>query len=329
MAINLHMSHFLRGAAVMCVAAAGLAACSSSSGGSSGASGGSIAKQYDLKGAHFTVGAKEFTEQRILGYITADALSAAGADVNSQNLTGSNTVRTALTSGRVDMYWEYDGTAWLDYLKHTSPVASGEPQQYQQTASEDLAKNQIKWLAPARFSDAYGVAVRSNAPGALGQVSTLSDLATYVKANPQSATFCGAAEFLNRSDGLPALEKTYGFKFASGAVKTVNLSLNYTSVAKGSPCQFAEVFTTDGRIKTLRLKVLTDDKNAFGSYVPALTVRESVYNKYPKQLSGIFAQIAPRLTTDTIIELNKEVDVDGKTPQDVAAAWMKEQGFTG
>lgn len=324
------LSRALPSVALVGALAAGLAACgstSNNSGGGGSTSGGLIAKKFDLHGASFTVGSKEFTEERILGYITADALQAAGANVNSQKLTGSNTVRTALTSGRVDMYWEYDGTAWLDYLKHTSPVKSGEPQQYQQTAAEDLAKNHIKWLTPARFSDAYGVGMRSNAPGALGQINNLSQMAAYVRQNPQQATFCGASEFLNRSDGLPAMEKTYGFKFASGAIKTVSLSLDYTSVAKGNPCQFAEIFTTDGRIKTLKLKVLTDDKNAFGSYVPALTVRESVYKKYPKQLSGISALIAPKLTTATIIDLNKKVDVDGMTPQDVAQAWLKQNGL--
>lgn len=95
------------------------------------------------------------------------------------------------------------------------------------------------------------------------------------------------------------MEKAYGFTFAKGAVKTVDLSIGYTAVAKGDPRQFAEIFTTDGRIKTLHLKVLTDDKNFFGSYVLALTVRESVFNKYAKQLSGISAQIAPKLTTQT------------------------------
>jgi len=324
------LSRALSSVAVVGALAVGLAACGASSSGSGGgtsAGGGQIGKKFNLSGAHFTVGSKEFTEERILGYITADALQAAGANVNAQKLTGSNTVRTALTSGRIDMYWEYDGTAWLDYLKHTSPVKSGEPQQYQMTAAEDLAKNHIKWLTPAKFSDAYGVGMRSNAPGALGQISNLSQMAAYIHQHPQQGTFCGASEFLNRSDGLPNLEKTYGFKFASGTIKTVNLSLDYTSVAKGNPCNFAEIFTTDGRIKTLHLKVLTDDKNAFGSYVPALTVRDAVYKKYAKQLSGIAALIAPKLTTSTIIDLNKKVDVDGMTPQAVAKAWLKQNGL--
>jgi len=331
--MNPRLSHTARWLALGCAVAAATAACgltstsTSNSGGT--ASGGSIAKKYHLSGANFTVGSKEFTEEKILSYITADALQAAGAKVSTQVLTGSQTVRTALTSNRVDMYWEYDGTAWLDYMKHTLPIQSPEPAQFNATASADLAQNHIKWLAPASFSDAYGVAVRSGAPGAMGSISTLSDMASFVKAHPSQATFCGASEFLNRPDGLPALEKAYGFTIPASDIKTVDLSIDYTAVAKGSPCNFAEIFTTDGRIKTLNLKVLTDSKYAFGSYVPALTVRDPVYSKYSAQLSGIFAAIAPKLTTDGIINLNKQVDVDGMTPQDVAHAWMKSNGFIG
>lgn len=63
--------------------------------------------------------------------------------------------------------------------------------------------------------------------------------------------------------------------------------------------------------------------------MPALTVREPVYDKHAKQLSGIFAPIAPELAAATIIDLNKKVDVDGMTPQDVAKTSMKQNGFIG
>ncbi|MGI9093895.1 MAG: glycine betaine ABC transporter substrate-binding protein [Mycobacteriales bacterium] len=309
------------------VALVGVAACGSKSGG--GSTGGSIGsnKSFSMKGATFKVGAKEFTESRILGYITADALTAAGAKTTNSNLTGSSTVRTSLTSGRLDMYWEYDGTAWLTYLKEPSPIKSGEPAQYAATAKGDLAKNQVKWLTASGVNDSYGVAMRGDATGDLGKITTLSEMAAYMNAHPGDATFCGAAEFLNRNDGFPNIEKSYGFKITPAHLATVDLALDYTQVAKGKPCNFAEIFTTDGRIQTLKLKVLKDDKNAFGTYVAGLTVRNSVYTKYSKQFDGIFAAISPKLTSDVMIGLNKQVDVDGKKPEDVAKSWLKSEGF--
>ena len=67
-----------------------------------------------LSGASFTVGSKEFTEQLILGQITIQMLEDAGASVDDQTgITGTTNVRKALTSGEIDMYWEYTGTGWL------------------------------------------------------------------------------------------------------------------------------------------------------------------------------------------------------------------------
>src|SRR5215468_1316645 len=87
------------------------------------AKGGSLAKIATLKGATFTVGSKEFTEQLILCHITIFALRSVGAAVNEKcGLQGSNLARTVLTLGEIDMYWEYTGTAWINYLRHTDPI---------------------------------------------------------------------------------------------------------------------------------------------------------------------------------------------------------------
>ncbi|HWM39398.1 MAG TPA: glycine betaine ABC transporter substrate-binding protein, partial [Streptomyces sp.] len=164
--------------------AATVPACSAESGGGGGASavgkaelrGGSLGKQFDLSGAHFTVGSKEFTEQQILGKITMYALRAAGARTSDQTgLNGSTIVRSALQSGEVDMYWEYAGTGWTQYLKHDKPVP-GEQAQFRATAREDDQRNGIRWLGPAKFGNQYAIARAADAPGPVGKVDRLSQL---------------------------------------------------------------------------------------------------------------------------------------------------------
>src|SRR5215468_829913 len=87
-----------------------------------------------LDGATFTVGSKDFSEQLILAQITEQVLTAKGAKVNDKsNIKGSVNTRTALTSGDIDMYWEYTGTAWITYLKETKPIAD-QKEQYQAVA---------------------------------------------------------------------------------------------------------------------------------------------------------------------------------------------------
>jgi osmoprotectant transport system substrate-binding protein len=106
--------------------------------------GGSIGQEYDFSGDEYTIGSKEFTEQLILGNITRLALENAGATVNDQiGLAGSDAARTALTSGEIDMYWEYLGTAWVSYLGETSGSIPGDD--YQTVADRDLEENDVRW----------------------------------------------------------------------------------------------------------------------------------------------------------------------------------------
>ncbi|HVF15187.1 MAG TPA: glycine betaine ABC transporter substrate-binding protein [Acidimicrobiales bacterium] len=278
-----------------------------------------------LDGSSFKVGSKEFTEQLVLGQITIQVLEDAGADVSDETgLVGSDTVRGALISGDIDMYWEYTGTGWINHLENTAPV-KGEREQYDAVAKDDLEKNGVTWLEPAPFNNTYALATSSENAGALG-VSTLSDLAPLQQRTPDDFTLCAAAEFLARDDGLPGLEKAYGFSFA-GKVSELELGLVYASVDKGDPCKFGEVFATDGRIAALGLTVLKDDKQFFASYLPSLTVRRGV-DKIP-DLETLFAPIAAALDTATMQKLNSQGDVDGEQPEDVARAFLSDKGLIG
>jgi osmoprotectant transport system substrate-binding protein len=278
-----------------------------------------------LSGSSFKVGSKEFTEQLILGQITIQVLEDAGAKVSDETgLVGSNTVRQALISGDIDLYWEYTGTGWINHLGNTAPV-KGERQQFDAVAKADLEKNGVTWLEPAPFNNTYGLATSSENATALA-VSKLSDLAALQQRSANDFTLCAAAEFLARDDGLPGLETAYGFSFGD-KVSELELGLVYASVDKGDPCKFGEVFATDGRIAALGLKVLDDDKQFFASYLPSLNVRKGV-DKIP-QLQQLFTPVAAALTTATMQELNSKVDVDGEQPEDVARDFLTEKGLIG
>src|SRR5262249_10472939 len=123
---------------------------------------GSLAKIDTLKGATFTVGSKEFTEQLILCHITSLALQSVGATVHEKcGLQGSIHTRAALTSGSIDMYWEYTGTAWVLHLKHADP-AKDPAGLYDAVAKEDLARNNIRWGTRAPGNDTYAIVVKTS-----------------------------------------------------------------------------------------------------------------------------------------------------------------------
>ena len=283
----------------------------------------------DLSGASFTVGSKEFTEQLILGQITVQVLEDAGAEVTDETgITGTTNVRKAMESEEIDMYWEYTGTGWAELLGNDAGDAATDPQElFDNVAKEDLSKNDVKWLALAPVNNTYAIATSSSTSEDLG-VTTLSDLAEVASSSPDDATLCAASEFIDRADGLPGLEKSYGFDLPEDALTEVELGIVFTRVPKGDPCKFGEVFATDGRIPANDMVVLEDDKSFFVIYNLALTMNNSVYDKYP-ELEDLFAPISEKLTTEELQTLNSQVDVDGLPEEQVAQKWLEDNGFIG
>jgi osmoprotectant transport system substrate-binding protein len=287
--------------------------------------GGGTSGKADLSGADITVGSKEFTEQLVLGQIALQVLENAGASVEDQTrLAGSVAARQALTSGQIDTYWEYTGTGWITYLKHTKPIQNSQ-KQYEAVAKEDLKKNGIEWLPPAPANNTYAIAVRKEAYDKLG-VKKLSDFKQLINENPEEATLCVGTEFSTRDDGLPGMEKAYGYQFPRDNLVKIDEGLIYQATDKGDKCNFGEVFATDGRIEGLGLKVIEDDKSFFPIYNPSLNVRKEVIDEYP-QIKKIFAPISKKLTTETLQKLNAQVDIDGQLPEDVAQKWLSDNGF--
>ena len=312
----------LLGLVVLLFVAAGCGSGVVGGGGNQG--GGQAEKKVSLSGLEITVGSKEFTEQLILGQIAVQALEARGATVDDQTgLAGTDAARQALTSGEIDTYWEYTGTAWITHLGHEQPILDGR-EQYEAVAEEDLAENQIRWLEPAPANNSFAIAVRSEAAEVLG-VETISGLAALSELRPEDATLCAADEFLSREDGLPGMEKAYDFDLPDANIVETEESRIYEAIDDGDKCNFGEVFETDGRIKALGLTLLEDDKRFFPIYNPSLSVREEVMDEHPG-IADVFAPISEKLDNETLRDLNAAVAVDGESEQDIARRFLRENG---
>jgi osmoprotectant transport system substrate-binding protein len=311
------------------VAGLALAASACGSDGGSDGDGDSSAGGGELSGASFTVGSKEFTEQLIMGQITKLALENAGAEVTDQTgITGTVNVRKALEAGEIDMYWEYTGTGFGEILGNEITDAPTDQQELFDEVAQQDAKNDIAWTALAPVNNTYAIATSADAQDELG-VSTLSDYADLVDSKPADASLCAASEFINRADGLPGVADAYGFDAGQVPTTEVDLSIVFTQVPKGDPCNFGEVFATDSRLIANDMVVVEDDKNFFPPYNLALTVHKDVYDKNAKELDAIFNPIAEKLDSETLLALNAQVDVDGMLPEEVAQVWLEENGFIG
>src|SRR3954453_11144274 len=115
--------------ALLAVALAiGLAACGSDDNSSGSSKGSTSAAEQPGKGKpSITLGAKNFTEEFILGQLYKQALEAKGYTVSLKNNIGSSEITDkALTSGKIDMYPEYTGVIVGELAHDDSPPKSAD-----------------------------------------------------------------------------------------------------------------------------------------------------------------------------------------------------------
>ncbi|MEX5271002.1 glycine betaine ABC transporter substrate-binding protein [Kocuria sabuli] len=285
---------------------------------------GSIRPVEGAEGTEVTVTSKNFTEQLILGKVAVLAVEAAGFETQDMtNVPGSQPVRELMLSGDADLTYEYTGTAWLTYLGHEQGIPD-QQEQWQAVHDEDL-RNGLTWGAPASLNNTYAMAVRSEYAEANG-LETVSDIAELPVAE---RTFCVESEFNSRSDGLTPLLAHYGLDRGS-EVPEENIGIYDTgaiySATDNGECNFGEVFSTDGRIPALDLTVLEDDRQFFPAYNAAPVFNTELLQEFP-ELEQVLEPISEALTDDVMQELNRQVDVEGRDPADVAYEWMVSEGF--
>ncbi|MGB3369886.1 MAG: glycine betaine ABC transporter substrate-binding protein [Rhodococcus sp. (in: high G+C Gram-positive bacteria)] len=318
---------FARRLFAVALSAAVLAGCGLESGGAVPLSvgPGSIEPVPELDGVRMTVGSKDFTEQITLGYIIEFAMTAAGADVRDlTNIQGSNSTRDAQLDGQIDLTYEYTGTGWINYLGNETPLPDSQ-EQYEAVRDADLEANGMVWAVPAPMNNTYAIATNQQTAEQTG-VKTLSDYARLVQTDPAAATTCVETEFNVRQDGYPGMAAKYEFDPAAAPRQILQTGIIYQATADGTQCKFGEVFTTDGRIIALDLVLLEDDRAFFPKYNPALIMKKEFADAHP-EVAEVMAPVSAKLTDEVMTELNRQVDVEGLEPAEVARDWMVSEGF--
>jgi len=263
------------------------------------------------------VSGKSFTEQQIMTAMTVALLKAKGFTVDRKAGMGSAAVRSAMENGQVDVYWEYTGTALSVFNKIPDKFTSAQDA-YNKIKEVDGAKGLV-WLNMSPANNTYAFAMNKDQAAKLGIV-TMSDLAKAVKGGAK-LTFASNAEFYARPDGLPGWQQAYGFEFDRDNVKRMDTGLVYSAL-KDRQVDTGVVFATDGRIPAFNFVVLKDDKNYASPYNMTPVVRKAVLDKNPKMADALNA-LSAKLDNETMAKLNATVDVEKKTPEEVAEQFLK------
>jgi osmoprotectant transport system substrate-binding protein len=271
-------------------------------------------------GTTIIVGSKNFTEQKVLGEVYAQAFEAAGYTVEKQlNLGDEKTALKALEGGDIDAYPEYTGTALLSFFGvQADKLPKDEGQAYEQ-AREGFAEKNLTAFEPTPFTSSNEVAVTKETAEE-NSLKTISDLESVAG----EFTMYGSPECRQRLDCLLGLQEVYGLDFRRFV--PVDIALRHEVLTKGQ-ADVSIVFTTDPQIQREEFVLLEDDKGMFPPYNSTLVMRNQIAQQGGTGLEEVVSQVNEGLTDEAMQELNARVDLDKKTPEEVAGEYLSETGL--
>ena len=268
---------------------------------------------------HPVIGAKNFTEQVVLGELLAQEIEAkSNLKVERRfYLAGSYICQQALVSGRIDAYVEYTGTALTAVLKQ--PVDRDPDSVLNTIRSLYASRYNIRVAQPLGFENTFAMVIRGDEARAL-HLSTLTEAARYT---PRWRLGVGY-EFEQRPDGLPGLSAAYGLKFAA-APRTMDLGLLYRAL-EAHQVDMIAANSTDGPIQALGLVALQDDRHYFPPYQAVPLVREEALQRWPQMQLALDA-LAGKITADNMRVMNEAVDGQHRDPAEVVREFRQKNGL--
>ena len=219
-----------------------------------------------------------------------------------------------------DLMISYDGTLLTTFFhQDVTDVPEGMSiyDYVNQAAQEEYGMRLLEKLG---FDNTYAIAVPQAVADQYG-LETISDLVPVA----DQLTFGAEQGFFTLEGSMKygPFTEFYGLNFRNPV--SVDLGLKYAAVENGS-FDVTVVYATDGLNRKAGLKILEDDKSFFPDYNGAFLVREDVLEKYP-ELEGILNQLAGEIPTEQMAELTYQVDVLGRTVDDVAREFLVSQGL--
>lgn len=262
------------------------------------------------------IGSKDFTESALLAEIVAQMLEARGVSVERRFELGGNLPHEALVNGTLDLYPEYTGTSYTAILHH---APTGDPRAvYDQVKQEYASKFNVEVSSPLGFENTFAILVRGEEARRLN-LKTISDAAAHTPG--WGAGF--GQDFMSRADGYPGFSKAYGLKFAE--VREMDLSLTYIALSSRQVDLIAGN-STEGRIATLDLFQLADDRRYFPPYEAVYLVRQDSVTRVPA-LREVLSKLANAISTEEMRRLNYEIDGNKRDPKEVVREWLSGRGF--
>lgn len=264
----------------------------------------------ESSGDTITIGSANFSENVLLAHIYAEALEDAGvATTVKPNIGSREVIIPALQDGSIDIVPEYSG-ALLAYLGGDDTAFS----------SEDVLKaldavvpegTTLLEAASAEDKDTLVVTAETAEKYSLVSIGDLQPVAGEL-------VLGGPPETKDRRAGVPGLKELYDVTF--GEFKSVDLGGPLTVAGlNGGDIDVALMFTTQSAIPENNFVSLEDPEYmSLAENIIPIVRSDRADDTVTEALNAVSA----KLTTEDLIRMNREIEVDKKDPQKVARAYV-------
>ena len=270
------------------------------------------------------IGSDDFDEARVVAEIYGQVLEANGYTVDRAGIgLGTRDVtNAAIDSGKIDMKPEYigSGTAKRGGKQTNDPAAN-------QAALQVILSGvgggiTVLGYTPGQDTNALVVRKETADQFHLTKWSDLTAVASQLKWG--LATDCPTSPVC-----AGALKDSYGIDVASLNVTLLGAcSTPMADALKAKTVDVAELCSTGPEILVNGWVRLEDDKQTQPADAIAPIVRNDYLAKVDKAaFQKLLDDVSAKIDTPTLADLYKQVAVDKKDAKDVAAAWLKANGF--
>lgn len=268
----------------------------------------------EVSGPTIRVRGQDFSENITLAEVYGQYLEAKGYDVEILTPAGYRTeALDALEAGEIDLVLDYIGGDQTALAPDTD--TSADPDEVVEIITPLLADIGVTLLTPSEAQNGDALVVRGDS-----DVTSISDLvgADYV--------FGGASECYERQQCYIGFTDPdiYGITFAD--TRTIEFGPQLGENLAAEEVDVVMWGTTAPEIDEQGFRILIDDKGLFPAQNVAPLLRTAIADAHADLIADLDA-LSAAITTDDLIAWNRATDIDKLESDDVAAAWLEEQGL--
>lgn len=260
------------------------------------------------------IGSQAYYSNEIIAELFAQSLEAEGFTIDRQYQIGQREVyMPELEAGALDLLPEYLG----NLLQHYDADAVSAPPEELHAALGEALPDGLRVLdyAEASDQDSYTTTSEFAEQHSLTGIGDLADVEEELKIAANS-------EFEVRPYGPEGVKEVYGVDVTVVPVEDSGGPLTVQALLDGD-VQLADIYTADPAIAKNDLVVLDDPESLILPQNVVPVVGEKVDETAATAINAVIAE----LTSDDLIEMNRQSVEEQASSADIASGWLAEKGL--